>query len=122
MGNSLIPKKINAPLSSATKKAIPMPTGAMCVDRCFSAASMMITNTSSAVRNISMKRPCAALVPGLSDVPTFSGPGKRPDTAPAAASPPRSCAAATSTARRSGMPPTRYSARETLGVGLLFSH
>jgi hypothetical protein len=39
-----------------------MPIGAMKVARCFSAASMKIVKTSSAVKNISMKRPRATFV------------------------------------------------------------
>jgi hypothetical protein len=39
-----------------------MPIGAMKVARCFSAASMKMVKTSSAVKNISMKRPRATFV------------------------------------------------------------
>lgn len=50
------------PQSSETKSARPMPMGARNVALCFSAASMKITKTSSAVRNISRNRPWAVLV------------------------------------------------------------
>ncbi len=47
----------NAPASSATNNAKPMPTGAMKVAFDFSAANIKTVKISSAVRNISIKRP-----------------------------------------------------------------
>ena len=47
----------SVPASSATKRARPMPTGAMNVALVFSAASINTVKTSSAVKNISMKSP-----------------------------------------------------------------
>lgn len=68
-----------------------MPTGAMKVALCFSAANMKMVKTSSAVKNISMNRPRTMEVStreaGVEDKPvvTFKGPGKRHETIPAAA-------------------------------------
>lgn len=53
-------------------KARPIPIGAMNVARCFSAASMRMVNTRSAVRNISMKSPWARFVPSANDVATVN--------------------------------------------------
>lgn len=66
-----------------------MPTGAMNVPLCFSAASMKIVKTSSAVRNISMNRPWAMEVPPLRLVRTVNGPGKSAEHMAAAVIPPR---------------------------------
>lgn len=52
-GMSIPPVK-KTPANSATNRARPMPSGAMKVPLCFSAASMKMVSTSSAVRNISM--------------------------------------------------------------------
>ena len=75
------------PVSSAMNKESPMPTGAIKVPLCFSAASMNIVKTSSVVKNISMKRACTIEQPPPSDVCTLRGPGKRQDTTAAAAIP-----------------------------------
>lgn len=77
------------PVSSAMNNDNPIPTGAMKVPLCFSAASMKIVKTSSAVRNISMKRPCVTDVPPDRLVRTVKGPGKSADTMAAAVMPPR---------------------------------
>jgi hypothetical protein len=45
------------PQSSVKKKVKPMPTGAKKVDLCLTTASMIMTKTNWAVRNISIKRP-----------------------------------------------------------------
>ena len=47
---------------SAMNSDSPMPTGAMKVARCFSLASMKMVNTSCAVKNISMNKPCTTVV------------------------------------------------------------
>ena len=67
----------NIPVSSAMKSDDPIPTGAMKVALCFSAAGIKIVKTSCAVRNLSMKRPRTIEVPPLSDVRMTSGAGKR---------------------------------------------
>jgi len=51
------------PASSATKRARPMPRGAMNVTFDFSAASMRMVKIKIKVRNISMKTPWAMDVP-----------------------------------------------------------
>jgi hypothetical protein len=66
------------------KRARPMPTGARNVALCFSAASMKMTKTSSAVRNISIKTPWVIVVWPVRVVFTFKGPGKSAETMPAA--------------------------------------
>lgn len=81
-------KEGDIPINSATKKARPIPTGARYVDLCLTTASMMITITSWAVRNISMKSPCEMDAPPPSLVAQLSEPGKRALTTPAAAMPP----------------------------------
>lgn len=101
------------PVNSARKKAVPMPTGARYVPLCFSAASMMMTKTSSAVRNISMKSPWAVDAPPPSVVLTVRGPGKSAETIPAAAMPARSWETTTTALRMAGRPPTRARARVT---------
>lgn len=61
-----------------------IPTGAMKVALCFSAASMKIVNTSCTVRNISMNNPWARLVFPPKVVCTVNGPGSRAETTAAA--------------------------------------
>lgn len=75
-------------MSSAMKRDSPMPTGAMNVPLCFSAASMKMVKTSRAVRNISMKSPWTTLVPPPRPVRTVKGPGRRADKIAAAVIPP----------------------------------
>jgi hypothetical protein len=59
----------------------------------FSAASIRTTKVSSAVINISMKRPWATLVPGETDVLTWPmSPGNIASTTPPAHMQARSCA------------------------------
>lgn len=104
------------PISSVTKKVSPMPTGARYVDLCLTTASMMMTRTSCAVRNISMKRPWAMEVPPPRRVLQFSGPGKRALTTPAEAMPATSWAGKTIRPRTAGIPPVRQRASVTCGV------
>lgn len=77
------------PVSSAINRARPIPIGAMKVPLCFSAASIKIVKTNSAVRNISMKRPRVIDVPPAKAVPDVTGPGNRAETRAAAVIPPR---------------------------------
>ena len=105
--------RINSPASSAIKRDSPMPTGAMNVPLCFSAASMKIVNTSCAVRNISMNSPCALLVPPLRDVVTARGPGNKALTIPADAIAPSICAMKTRAPRIKGTAPMRQRPRVT---------
>ena len=77
------------PVSSAMNSERPIPTGAMNVPLCFSAANMKIVKTSSAVKNISMKRPCEIDVPPARLVLTVRGPGKSAETVAAAVMPPK---------------------------------
>lgn len=73
------------PVSSAMNNASPMPIGARKVSLDFSTASIRITKTSCAVRNISMKRPWATDVADDRMVVTFTiGPGNMASTSPAA--------------------------------------
>ena len=67
----------------------PIPIGAIKVPLCFSAASMKIVKTSSAVKNISMNRPWTIEVPPPRFVRTVRGPGKRAEQMAAAVIPPR---------------------------------
>ena len=83
----------------------PMPTGAINVALCFSAASMKMVKTSSAVRNISMKRPRVTEVPILSAVRTSSGPGNSTLTTAAAEMAPSICDTVRSTPRIYGSAP-----------------
>lgn len=101
------------PIISVTKKARPIPTGARYVDLCLTTASIMMTSTNCAVRNISMKRPCEIDVPPLRRVLQFSGPGNKALTTPAEAIPATSWAGNTISPRRAGMPPVRQRARVT---------
>jgi len=66
---------------------IPIPTGARNVALCFSTANRKITIKNWVVRNISMNRPCTTDVPASRPKLTSRGPGKRPETTPAAAIP-----------------------------------
>jgi len=72
-----------------------------------------MTKTSSAVRNISMKRPWAVVVPPVSVVFTFSGPGNSPDTTAAAHIPLMNWAMKTTRARMGLIAPMRRRARVT---------
>lgn len=105
------------PDSSHMKRARPMPTGAMKVALCFSAANMKMVKTSSAVRNISMKRPRAMEHGGLVErvVRTARGPGKRADTMPAAAMPPSIWATKTTIPLIQEIAPMRHMPRVTCG-------
>lgn len=85
-----------------------MPTGAMNVPLCFSAASMKMTKISSAVRNISMKSPRATDVPAPRVVRTFRTPGTRDDTTAALVMPPTIWAETTTAPRVHGTAPTRH--------------
>jgi hypothetical protein len=79
--------KDKLPVNMATKRDRPIPTGATKVAFVFSAASIRTVMTSSAVRNISIKTPCAIEVPFVRVVRTLNGPGKMHFTTPAAAMP-----------------------------------
>ena len=104
------------PLSSAMNKDRPMPTGAMNVALCFSAASMKIVKTSWAVRNISMKRPRVMEVPILSAVRTSRGPGNSTLTTAAAVMAPRICDTVRSIPRIYVNAPTRHIPSVTAGL------
>ena len=93
------------PVISAMKSARPIPTGAINVPECFSAANMKIANTNCAVRIISMKKPCVIDVVGLSVVLTFNPPENKTETSPAAAMDARSCTTVSSMARKAVMEP-----------------
>jgi hypothetical protein len=89
--------------------ANPTPTGARKVSLLFSAASISTVNTSSHVRNISMKTPCTIDVPGLSVVFTvLMSPGNMHDTRPAAVIPARSCVGMKMIPRVQGSRPARH--------------
>jgi hypothetical protein len=103
----------NAPQSSQRKNVRPIPTGARKVDLCLTTASIIITKTSCAVRNISMKSPWDVDVPPPRVVATLRGPGKRHDTTAAAQRPPAIWARKTSRLLITGNPPTRNKARVT---------
>jgi hypothetical protein len=98
---------ICVPASSVKKNAVPIPSGARYVARCFSTASMRITNTSCAVRNTSMNRPWEMDVPPPRTVSTAMGPGYIAETRPAAAMPAMSWEGKTRRARMGERPPQR---------------
>ena len=77
----------NVPTSSAMKRLSPIPTGAMKLPWCFSAASMNIVKTSCAVRISSIITPCAIVVPPPSSVETARSPWNRALTIYAATMP-----------------------------------
>lgn len=83
---------VGLPVSSAIKSERPIPMGAIKVPLCFSAASMKMVKTSSAERNISMKRPCTTEVPPPRFVRTVRGPGNSAEHIAAAVIPPSICA------------------------------
>ncbi len=93
-----------------------MPTGAMKVALCFSLASMKIVKTSSAVKNASMKTPCATLVPPARVVLTLNLAGKSPITIPEAAIAPAICATKTQIALKMGSAPTSTLPSVTAGL------
>ena len=93
--------------------ARPIPTGARYVLRCFSAANMKMVKTSSAVKNISMKRACVVVVPAALLVPTFIGPGNKHDTTAAADMHANSWAMNNKIPRTIGVAPTRTIPRVT---------
>jgi len=95
----------NVPANSATNSARPIPTGAMNVALLFSAANIRTVKTSSAVRNISIKTPCAVVTFGVKEVSIDSGPGNMADTSPAATIPPIICAGNNRAPRRAGRVP-----------------
>ena len=78
----------NQPASSATNRASPIPTGATKVARDFSAARNKTVMTSSVVKNISMKSPCAMETLCDNVVCTANGPGNMQETKAAATIPP----------------------------------
>jgi hypothetical protein len=86
----------------------PMPIGAINVPLCFSAANMKMVKTSSAVRNISMKRPCVTEVPPPRFVRTVKGPGNKAEQIAAAVIPPSTCATNKKRPRKYGSAPTRH--------------
>ena len=89
----------------------PIATGARTVD--LVAASIIVTKTNSAVRNISINRPCSIEVPPPNLVPTSSGPGNKAETAPAAAIPPSNWLARANRPRQTDSLPTRHFANVT---------
>lgn len=96
------------------KRASPMPTGARKVSFDFSAASMRITKTSSAVMNISINKPFAIDVPDDNKVLT----AKIWSLNIAAARPPAhmdasSCAGMRKAVRAHGSCPARLNPKET---------
>lgn len=74
-----------------------------------------MTKMSSAVRKVSMKRPCAMEVEAPRVVATLRGPGKSADTMPAAAMEERSWAMRKRKARRGLRAPMRRRPRVTCG-------
>lgn len=108
------------PVNSATKRASPIPTGAMKLPVCFSAANMKIVKTRDIVKSISMMTPCAIVVVALSSVLTFRPPVKRPFTIAAAAIAATICVTKRSVARTMVMAPMRYIPTVTAGSG--FEH
>lgn len=78
----------------------PIPTGAMNVPLCFSAANIKIVKTSCAVRNISMKRPWTTDVPPPRLVLIVDGPGNSAEQIAAAVIPPNTCEMTRKTPRR----------------------
>jgi len=103
----------DVPESSAMKRERPMPTGARKVPLCFSAASMKMQKTSSAVKNISMNSPCTMLEPPPRVVDTFSGPGKSAETTAAEAIEPKICDINTRPPRVQLTAPIRHMPRVT---------
>ena len=93
-----------------------MPTGAMNVALCFSAASIKMVKTSSAVKNISMKSPCVTVVPPPKAVRTFKGPGNNADTTAAAEIEPSNWDIIRSPPRTHGTAPTRHMPNVTAGL------
>lgn len=93
-----------------------LPTGAMKVPLCFSAASMKMVKTSWAVKNISMNKPCATVVPPPSVVCTFSLPGNMQLTSAAAVKPPKICATNSSAPLIHGSAPIRHMPKVTAGL------
>ncbi len=69
-----------------------MPIGAKKVALVFSAASISTVMSSSAVKNISMNKPCLTEVPWPRTVLTASGPGNRAETTAEATMPEIICA------------------------------
>ena len=104
------------PANSAMNKDRPIPTGAMKVALCFSAASMKIVKTSWAVRNISMKRPWVTVVPCDNDVCTFSVPGNNGLLIAAAAMAPSICDMKSKIPLTYGNAPTRHIPSVTAGL------
>jgi hypothetical protein len=90
------------------KSASPIPTGAMNVPACFSAASMKMVKTNCAVRIISMKNPCAIVVVALNVVLTFNPPENRTLTRAAATIPPRTWTITRSAARKMVIEPISH--------------
>lgn len=99
-------------------KANPMPMGAINVARDFSAASMRMTKTSSEVRNISMKTPCAIVVPFVKRVMVNSGPlpGNKQELRAAPAIPPSSWAGKRNAPRIHGRVPVKHIPNVTCGM------
>ncbi|KAB8338840.1 hypothetical protein FH972_021784 [Carpinus fangiana] len=96
--------------------------GAMKVALCFSAAIMKMANTSSAVKNISMKRPRTIEVPPPSAVSTAISPGKRAETTPADAMAPVICARTMTAPRIQGTAPIRHMPSVTYGRRVRRAH
>lgn len=109
------------PVNSATKSASPIPTGAMKLPVCFSAASMKMVKTRDMVKSISMITPCAIDVVALSSVLTFRPPVNSPLTIAAAAMAATICVTKRSAARTMSMAPIRYIPTVTAGSVMIES-
>ena len=109
--------RVCVPAISATNKANPIPTGAKKVPLLFSAASINTVTINKQVKNISIKSPCATLVPGLNVVFTSEiGPGNMTDTMAAEEMAPRICAGNRMRPRIGGRAEERTRPRVTCGV------
>ena len=102
------------PVSSATKRDSPIPIGAINVAFDFSAARNSTVRTSSAVKNISIKSPCAIDVPPVNLVWTDRVPGNMHKTSAAATIPPSICGGNKSAPRIGGSAPARTKPSVTL--------
>ena len=83
---------------------------------CFSAAKNNTVKHSSAVKNISMKHPCAAFVPPVNLVSDFSGPGNIQSTSAEDTIPAINCTGISNRPLTVGKVPVRIIARVTAGL------
>jgi hypothetical protein len=77
---------------------------------------MKIVKTNCAVRNISINKPCATLVPPPSVVWTLRAPGNMHCTSALAANPPRICAMKRSPPLTQGRAPIKHMPKVTAGL------